>query len=44
MDGKRRPTRTKSVVEGEVFDVLLLQHPELKPTLQEFDKVITKVT
>ena len=31
MSSRRNPVRTKSIVEGEHFDTLLVKHPELKP-------------
>lgn len=44
MSSRRNPVRTKSIVEGEHFDTLLVKHPELKPILREYDKVMTKLT
>ncbi|XP_062594967.1 uncharacterized protein LOC134256336 [Saccostrea cucullata] len=43
MSGKRRTVRTKSIVEGEAYDMLLANHPELKPTLRDFDQVMVKL-
>ncbi|XP_061174816.1 uncharacterized protein LOC133183961 [Saccostrea echinata] len=43
MSGKRRPVRTKSIVEGEAYDMLLVRHSELKPTLKEFDQALKKL-
>lgn len=40
---RRNPVRTKSIIEGEHFDTLLVKHPKLKPILKEYDKVITKL-
>lgn len=43
MGPKRSPVRTKSIIEGEQYDTLLIRHPTLKPVLREYDKVIDKV-
>lgn len=40
---RRHPVRTKSIIDGEHFDILLVNHPELKPILKEYDKVTTKL-
>ncbi|XP_052699969.1 uncharacterized protein LOC128177327 isoform X2 [Crassostrea angulata] len=44
MSSRRNPVRTKSVIEGEHFDTLLVNHPELKRILRKYDKVMTKLT
>lgn len=43
MASRRTPVRTKSIVEGEHFDTLLLKYPDMKPILKEYDKVIKKL-